>query len=223
MISSLSKTSENNVVFVAQPSNGPVQFVAQLRQVLAANVAQLHSLQMTPDAFIGIEFRRITRQWLQLHALGSTIGQEVLNRLTTMDRCPIPNHQQFPFNMAQQMLQKAHHINAAIGPILLLMEQLTTHCNTTDCRDVLALEGHPQDRRLTSRGIGAHYTGQQRKARLIYKDDGSPVGFGPFFSAGQRSAYQAAILVSLRWVARRIGFCEVQRMARRRRLTCAGW
>jgi hypothetical protein len=45
-----------------------------------------------------------------------------------------------------------------------------------------------------------------------------------FFSrAGIRSAVQAAIAVSLRWVARRSGFWTVQGSARSSRLTWAGW
>lgn len=219
MISSQMNATLNNVALVTQPSNCPAQFVPQPTQISTADIAQFYSFQIAPDAFIWIEVRRIAGQLLQLYALCAAIGQKVLDRLPTVDRRTVPDHQQLALNMAQQMLQKAHNLRAAVGPLLRLVQQFAVHRDAADRRDALVSQGDAQDRRLANRGIGTHNTGQQRKARLIYPDNGSPVNFRPFFSSGQRSAYHAAILASSRWVARRIGFWELQPMARKRRLT----
>ena len=49
----------NDVTLVAKPLAGQAQVASQVRQIATAEVAQLHALQVVPDAFIRIQIRRI--------------------------------------------------------------------------------------------------------------------------------------------------------------------
>ena len=56
----------------------------------------------------------------------------------------------------------------------------------------------PQDRGLSTRGIGPNRQGQQVKAGFIYKDNGAFFLAGFFLSAGQRSSFQRLMATSSR-------------------------
>lgn len=223
MVSSQSDAALKDRALMTQTFDRPAEVVPQRGQVCAADVPKVYPLQMPPDAFRRVQVRRVTRQLLQLHALRPTISEKLLHRLAAVYRRSVPDYQQLALDTLQQMLQKAYHIHATVRPLLTLGEQPAVHRDAADRRDMLTPHGHAQDRRLANRSVGTHHAGQQRKARLIYPDNGSPVAFRPLLSVGQRSAYQAAIFPSSRWVARRIGFWGLQRSAFRRRLTCVGW
>jgi hypothetical protein len=79
-----------------------------------------------------------------------------------------------------------------------------------------------QGGRVPAWGVAADEGGQEIEARLVGPDDRAPLSLRPFLSAGQRSANQAAISASLRWLARRRGFWGLHPTARSTRLTCAG-
>jgi len=222
MVSSQANAALKDRALLAQPFDCPAEVLPQRSQIGTAYVPQVYPLQIPPEPFCRIQLRRIARQLLQLQALRPSVSQELFDRFSTVDRRSIPDHQQLALNLRQQMFQEDHDVHATICPLLTLGEHLSTHRDAADRRDVLVAQRDTQNRRLANRSVGAHHAGQEREARLIYPDNGSPVGCRPFFSAGQRCAYQAAIFASSRWVARRIGFCGLQRSAFRRRLTCAG-
>jgi hypothetical protein len=48
---------------------------------MAAHIAQLDPLQIPPDPFVGIEFRRITAQLFEMEPGSCTTPQKVLDRL----------------------------------------------------------------------------------------------------------------------------------------------
>ena len=82
--------------------------------------------------------------------------------------------------------------------ILDLQEKPPIWGQSTDRRQMLMSQWHPQDRRVAPRRPGAHGHGQQIEARLIYPDDRALLVVCFFLSAGQRSRHQAAIASSLR-------------------------
>ena len=215
MITSLSNAILNDVLFVAQPCGGQAQFAPQVAQVYATHVAQFYPFQITPDAFVRVQFRGVARQLLQLQPLAGTVSQEGFDDLTAMNRRAVPDHQHLAGKMTQHVLQKTDHIRAAEGPLLDLKEQLSVHGDAADDRQMLPLQKYPQDRRPATRCIGTHHARQQREAGLVYPDDGPPFGLGLSLRAGHRSLYQAAMAASSRWVARRIGFWALQPMALR--------
>src|SRR3972149_5387464 len=121
------------------------------------------------------------------------------------------------------MLEKANHICTAVGALLHQSQQGARARDAADDRQVIPRQPHAQDGGLPTGRISANHGGQEIEARLVYPDDGSAFFLGPLFIAGHRSVYHAAMAASSRWVARRIGFWTLQAIARRRRLTCAGW
>lgn len=217
MVTGLFYTTTNHVTFVPHSRNGQSQCSPKLREIRAAHIAQLHAFQVVPDALVGIQIRCVTWQPLKMNALGTAIGQELFDRFATMNRRAVPNHQQLARDVAEQMFQEADDILAAIGTLLGHQQEGVVHSDATNRRYMVPSERHAQDRGLTTRRIGAHETGQEIEARFVYPDDRSTFFLSPFFSAGQRSVYQASMAASSRWVARRIGFWTLQPMSLRSR------
>ncbi|HET9110396.1 MAG TPA: hypothetical protein VFN78_06210, partial [Ktedonobacterales bacterium] len=73
---------------------GLAQRERQLRQVAAAPIGQFDTLEIVPDALVGVEFGGVAGQLLQVQALDCAPTQEVLDRLATMNRRAIPDDQQ---------------------------------------------------------------------------------------------------------------------------------
>ena len=60
MVPALRDAAQEDVTLVTQPLFGAPQGEVELREVLAADVAQLAAFQIRPDPFDGVEIRRIT-------------------------------------------------------------------------------------------------------------------------------------------------------------------
>lgn len=219
MVTSFLNAATDDTTFVPQSSNSQAHSATEMSEVGAAHISQLHSLQIVPDTFIGVKIRGIARQLFQANPPGTTVGQELLDGLATVDGRAIPDHQQLARDVTQQVLQKANHIRATISTLLYHQQQGTVQGDAADGRYVVPGQGHSQDGGLTAGSVGAYHAGQEVEARFVYPDDGSMLFVCPFFSAGQRSAYQAAIAASSLWLARRIGFCTLQPIAFRSRQT----
>ena len=189
---------------------------------MTTHVAQLHLLEIVPNALVGIELGGVARQPLQVEARRASLSEEILDRLAPVDRSAVPEDGQLAWDMAEQMAQEAHDIGTAEGARLDLQEQPPVRRDAADDRQMIPRQGQVQDGRLATRRIGSDHTRQEIEGRLVYPDLGPPFGLGFFLIAGQRCSPQAAMAASSRWVARRIGFCTLQPTWRRRRLTCAG-
>ena len=78
------------MLLVPQTLLGLAQFDPQLREGLAADILELHILQMLPDSFIRVEVRsltrKVTRKLLELQPVGSPACEEVFYRLAAMYR-----------------------------------------------------------------------------------------------------------------------------------------
>ncbi len=85
---------------------------------MTAQILQLNPLQLAPDPFIRVQVGSIARQAFQLDPLGPASSQKVLNGLPPMDWRAIPDDQQLPRNMPEQMLQEAYYIRARVRMIL---------------------------------------------------------------------------------------------------------
>ena len=222
-IAALSDTAAEHVGLVAEPFDGEAQFDAELGQVSAAEVAAFDVLEIVPDAFVRVEVRGVVGQGLQLQPSCRPLGEEVLDRLGTMDGRAIPDHEEVALDVAQQMLEKADDLGAPESPLAHLQEDPPVVGEAAQHGQMIARAGHAQDRRLAPRRVGAHEPRQQVEGGLVYPDDRAPLALGFACRAGQRSANQAVIACSSRWVARRIGFWTLQPISRRSRLIWAGW
>jgi hypothetical protein len=100
----------------------------------------------------------------------STLRQEILDRLAAMDGGAIPQKQQFPINVAQQVPQKLHHLSRSVGLLLKEHQQLSVWCNRADRRQMIITERGAQDRRLAPWRIRPYHRWQQVETCLIYPD-----------------------------------------------------
>ena len=87
-----------------------------MREVATADILQFDALEQVPDAFIRVQLWCIGWQVYQQESLGCPLGQEGLDLLGSMDGCAIPNHQEFPGDLAQEQPQEPHDIFGPIGP-----------------------------------------------------------------------------------------------------------
>ena len=208
---------------MAEPLNRQAQFEPEFRQIVAADVAQFKVLEIVPDPFVRIQFRGVARELLEVQPRGGPLGQEVAHRLRAVDRSAIPNDQQLAWDLAEQVLEKADNIWAPEGALLHLEQQAARLGEPADHGQMVMGERRVQQGRLAPRGVGADDARERVEGRLVYPDERTLLALRFALRAGQRSAVQARMASSSRWVARKPGFWTLQPHARRRRLTCAGW
>ena len=218
----MNETVTQRLLAMPEPRTSQQQGVLKLSEIAATHILEFTPFEQIPDAFLRIELGRIGRQTFQVDACSSTSRQEIFDRLAVMDGGTIPDDEQIPWDLTQELLEKAYHVLSFVGMILRLHEQSPPWCQCSDGRDVVTGQRDAQNRRLAYRGIGAHRHRQQIKARLIYKNNLSLLLLGFFLRAGQRSSRHVLMACSFLWLASSTGFCWLCLMARRRRLQWAG-
>jgi hypothetical protein len=96
-----------------------------MRDIDAAQIAELHPFELFPQALARIEFGGVCRQAFHVQPLGCTIRQECLDDLTAMDGGAIPQDDHTAWDLTQQMFQKGHDIGGIDRLILTVEVQLT--------------------------------------------------------------------------------------------------
>ena len=177
-VPALRDAATEDLALVAKPLDGQAQFEPQLGQIGAAEVAEFDVLEIVPDALVGIQVRGVARQLLQLEARRGPLRQEVFDGPGAMDRRPIPDHEQFARNLAQEMLQKLDDLGAPKRALTDLEQEPPLVGEAADDGQMIAGTGHPKDRCLASRGVGAHQARQQIEPGLVYPNDGTPLALG---------------------------------------------
>lgn len=196
---------------------GSPHFPLDVRHIKTTNILEFDSFEQIPDAFLRIQFGRISRQTFKMNPLGTALCQVVFDGLTAMNGRSIPDDQQFAGKLTGEQLQKANDIGTFVRMILGLHEDPTFRGDSPHSRKMITGQLDAQDRRFPYGRIGVDGHGQKIKRRLITKDDRPLFLFGLFFSAGHRSFFQAAIAASSRCVAFWMGFCRLCLRRRRRR------
>ena len=163
---------------MAEPLGRELEFEVQFGQVAAAQVAKFDMLEIVPNPFIGVEFGCVARQLLQLEAGGGTLGEKVFDGLSAVDRGAIPDYEQRPREMAEQVAQEADHLRAAERLLPDLHEQPSVHRQATDHRELVVSHERVQDRRFAPGGVGADHSGERIKGGLVYPDDGTLLALG---------------------------------------------
>src|SRR5215471_17900822 len=106
----MNETVTQRLLAMPEPCTGKPQGILKLRKILAAHVLEFAPFEQIPDAFLRIELGCIGRQTFQVKASRCSRSQKVFDRLAVVDGGPIPDEQQFPRDLAQELLEKAHHI-----------------------------------------------------------------------------------------------------------------
>ena len=200
---------------MAETGRGEAKVASEMREVLAADIAQLDALEVVPDALVGVEVRGVPWELFQADAVGAALGQEVLDRLAAMDGSAVPDDQEFAGDVAEEMLEEADDVRAFVRVLLHQHEQAPRRRDAADDCQVVAAQREAEDRRLPAWGVGPDRAREEVEARLVDPDDGPALLVSPLFRAGQRSVRQASIAASFRWLARAIGCCTLQPAARR--------
>ena len=200
--------------FVAETSGGEAEVASEVWEVLAADVAQRDPLEGVPAARVRGAVRSVPGELLAADASGAALGQDVLDRLATLDGSAVPDDQERAGDVAQQQLEEAPAIRARVGMILHQHAEPAGRCDAADDRQMLAAQWQAEDGRLTTRRGGADGAGEQGDARFIAPDDGPTLLVSPFLRAGQRAVRQAASAASFRGLARSIGVWTLQPSAR---------
>ena len=149
--------TDDEVRLVAEASGGQTEVLVELIQIGTAHVPQFDAFEVSPDTLIRVEIRGVARQLLKAQSFGSTLGQEVFDGLTAMDRRTIPEHQQLARHLSQQVPQEEHHLWIAEGVILDLQQQAAAGLDAADDRQMVTRErerrvgGWPRGARLRTR------------------------------------------------------------------------
>ena len=176
--------------------------------------------EMSPHILDRIEFGRVSRQPFDHHAaLGA--GHVVFNQQAPVDRCAIPDEQDFSGKMAQEMAQKLDDLEAfdAAG---MDLEIEPPQRQAADDRKAFPVEGLVQYRGLPTGCPSACPRGAGAQPAFVDKDDGSPLLPGLFFNSGQSVRRQRRIAFSSRSTARRSGRWQLNPLAPNKRQTWPG-
>jgi hypothetical protein len=98
----------------AHPSQRVSSVIAELTEVMRAEVRQLVMFPITPDVFHRIEFRGIGRQVVQRQA-APLAGDKLPDQVAAMSLGALPDYQQSARQMTQQVREKVHHLRGADG------------------------------------------------------------------------------------------------------------
>lgn len=188
-------------VLMTEAGRGTAELTFELGEVVATAVAQLDPLEVAPDPLDGIHVGCVGGQGFEMEALGSTRGQEVLDDAAAVDRCAVPDDQEFAREAMQQMLQEPHNVRPCEGAGQDALEHPSVLGQAADCREVIPGQGDDQDGGLPFGGVGPDAPGQEGEARFVDPDDRSALAPGFFSRAGQRAVSQVSTLAGSRWVA----------------------
>jgi hypothetical protein len=186
-------------------------------------MAELTPVALLPEPLARVQLRSIGRQARQVQALRRALGEEISADRTAMDRRAIPDNDQAAAHLAQAVCKNADDVVSVNGVILAAEVASAAGREGTDRRQLVTGVPRAYDRRLTSRGIGAHDAGQGLKARFSSEEERLLRGLRPVWRAGHVSPRQWAIAASSRCRARLVGLCGLQCRVSRKRPTCRGW
>ena len=101
----------------AHPAQPVSSVIAELAEVMGAEVRQLVMFPIAPDVFHRIEFWGIGRQVVQRQA-APLAGDKFRDQVAAMSLGAIPDYQQSPRQMTQQMGKEVHHLRGADGSLV---------------------------------------------------------------------------------------------------------
>jgi len=195
-----------------QAANFVRQDVHQFRLRIGPAVGQ-PGLEMIPHAFVGVQFRGVGRERLQVQPRGA--AEEFLHGLAPMNPPIVQQHHKVARNLAQQLPEKGRYF-AALDIVLIevtvqrAMAALRADGDPRDGRDAVVRIPVPHDRRLAHRTPGLPDRGDQEEARFVGEDEMGAQPRGVFFTRGQLSRFQRAMATSSRSTARRSGVWGLQ-------------
>lgn len=173
--------------------------------------------EMSPHILHRIEFGRIGRQSFDDNP-SSSGSHVVLDQTTAMNRCAIPDDQQFARHMPFEMTEKLDRLGA-LDAAGVDLEIEAPESQPPDDRKAFPIERLVQQRGLSAWRPGACPRGAGAQSTFVDEDDGSPLLTGLFFKAGQTTRFQRRIAFSSRSTARRSGRWQLNPLSPSKRQT----
>ena len=147
------------------------EVIEQLVDAQRAAVSKL-GLEMVPDLLIGVELRRIGGKALDHQA--RMARQEAVESRPAVDRAAVPQHDDRPAQLAQQLAQEAGDFKLGeIGKVEVAVKpQAMAHRTDANCRDggnLVAGVAMQEQRGLAAGRPRAAHAGNQQKATFVQK------------------------------------------------------
>jgi hypothetical protein len=165
-------------------------------------------LQVTPNEFRRVQFGRVGGQVIQVDSLTQR-PDELPHGATAVNAGTVPDNQQPPRQMTQQMTQKLDHLGAA-NPAVEELKVEIAHCQTSHHRERFPIEVVLKHRRAAPGSPGADAVRLLAQAALVDENDQPPFAERFFLMSGQRSRFQRRIACSSRSSARPTGRWQLQ-------------
>src|SRR5579871_2422663 len=151
-------------------------------QIAAANVLQLHAFEVMPDPLIGVELGSIGGKSDKLQEIGFQCRQPSLENFALVDTRPIPDQQQLPRHLLEQMLQERDDVHTLERMRQDRGVELAFGGDGTDHRQMLMRQLAAQDRGLPDRGISSSAANQEVEGAFIYIEESSTFFACPFLA-----------------------------------------
>jgi hypothetical protein len=168
---------------------------------------------MIPHAFVGVQFRGVRRERLQVQP--GRAAEEFLDGFAVMNPPVVQQHNEVPRDLAQQVAEEGRDF-AALDVVLIevtvqrAVAALRADGDARNGRDALVRIPMAEDRGLTHRAPRLPDRGDQEEARFVDEDEMGRQPGGVFFTRGQSARFHSAMAGSLRSTARRSGFWWLQ-------------
>jgi hypothetical protein len=185
-------------------------------------VRQGIALEVAPEHFYGVEFRRIGREEERMNSIGSP--EKPGDALSPMCLGPIPHDDERLLKLAHEATQEAQDsIGRDVGlgihgkvksyPLPVRWKGQRSNHRDLPMAAPLVIE----DGGLTTRRPGPSDQRSQKEAALVNEDDVGLQSAGFFLMSGQSTRTQRRMAFSSRSRARRSGFCGLHPMECRSR------
>lgn len=168
---------------------------------------------MIPHALIGVQFRGVRRERLQVQP--GRAAEEFLYGFAVMNPAIVQQHDEVAGDLAQEVAEEGRDF-AALDIVLIevtvqrAMIALRADGDGRDGRDAVVRIPVAQDRGPAHRAPRLPHRGDQEEARFVGEDEVGAQPRGVFFTRGQPERFHAAMAASSRSTARRSGFWWLQ-------------
>ncbi len=161
-----------------------------------------------PDGFVGVELRGVGRKEFEMQPREP--ATDFPNPFSFVNAGVIPDHNDVPAEVAQQVPEKFAHL--IVPDVLRMALEVQSDAptpgrnrETRDHGDAIMPVAMMNEGRLTARGPGLSYRGDQEEARLVDDDNVGTQPRSVFFTRTQSFRFQRSIFSSSRSRARRSG------------------
>jgi hypothetical protein len=192
------KEALNDAWFTTDPLHGVTKLLPKMRNIEAAEIAELDACELGPEVLPRVELRGVGGEALQVDALGGPICQEVFDPITPVDWGAIPDQDYATWHLTQQMLQKRDHVFGVDRVVLTVKIEFALRRYRADGREVIPGPPLLQDGGMPNGRIGADDTGQGIEPGFVYKEEAAALGLRPLLRAGQVAWRQRVMAASSR-------------------------